>query len=114
MSGPDFSSSRKFTDRFVKPFGDYMPDNTASGWISTAALALVGFALIWMFNMNAGIAVLEAELKHMQGVSSEEERQERVLSNHWRLHSAARDEINKLLAKEGLPLFVWPELDRPR
>ena len=58
--------------------------------------AILGFALVWMFNTNVKIE------KVMENQAT--------LEKHWRLHGWARDEINALRSTQSLPMARWPDL----
>ena len=68
-----------------------------------AIFGLLAFALAWMFYTNADVQLLKkATLDH--------HKLESKLTKHWKLHSWAKDEINKLRATHGFPIESWPDI----
>ena len=80
-----------------------MITQTLLGIIGAIALALSGFALSEIYDMNAHIKLLQEEVKHEQKVR-------RTLSMHWKLHRWAHDEINDLRHGAGKNNARWPSL----
>lgn len=64
--------------------------------------------------LSAENAELTTALKLMSqqlAAAKDDERQDEMLSKHWRLHGWARDEINKLRFGQGLQPVAWPGLE---
>lgn len=79
----------------------------AIGTLATIALAVSSFALTELYQMNSDIKLLQATEKH-------EQRVERTLRMHWKLHRWAHDEINTLRDFNNLAPVRWPDIgERP-
>ncbi|MFQ5625033.1 MAG: hypothetical protein ACE5FM_00055 [Methyloligellaceae bacterium] len=78
--------------------------------VSLAALALAGFALAWMFNANAKLALLQQAVEVIVSDKDADKRQDDTLIKHWKIVSWSKDRINELRAAQGLPLASWPDL----
>ena len=73
------------------------------GIIVSMALALSGFALSEIYDMNAQIQLLQADVK-------QDEKFNRSIRMHWKLHRWAHDEINDLRHAAGKTNARWPDL----
>ena len=76
----------------------------------TIAIGLSSFSLVWMFNTNAKIAVMDNKLSLLLDDSENDERQDSQLSKHWQLHSWSRGQVNELRVKNDMDLATWPDL----
>ena len=77
----------------------------------TITLGIASFSLVWMFNSNAKMAVIEHNLTQMMQDTDDEQRQNRTLGNHWKLHGWTKDQINDLRYAAGKEAVTWPDLD---
>lgn len=83
------------------------------------ALAIAGFGLAWMFEINATIAryqehvrpELDATIATIQADIEQIRDDRETMAKHWRLHGWARDEINILRSQHDLEPARWPPLD---
>lgn len=87
------------------------------GILLAICLALASFSLKWQFDSHAEQRVLRTELnalsKSLEAAvvdSQTDEHQTKQLSKHWRLHTWARTELNKLQYESGKPPSAWPDL----
>ena len=81
------------------------------GLAATAALAVAGWALQTVHTLEIRISVLTEELNTIKADTSDSEEFKQSIRKHWKLHSWARDEINNLKYKNGLPITGWPLSD---
>ena len=71
--------------------------------VCAAALALSGFGLKEIYDLNAKMAVLQADVNDDKRVNSS-------ISKFWKLHGWAKDEINDLRHHAGKKNARWPDL----
>ncbi len=80
--------------------------------IAGAALTMAAFALVWMFNSNATMAVMSRDLEALVADTEADKKRDVQLIKHWKLHHWAKDQITVLRAEaHGLPVVSWPDLD---
>lgn len=60
---------------------------------------------------NAELTTALKLMSQQLAAAKDDERQDGVLSKHWKLHGWARDEINKLRFEQGLQPVAWPGLE---
>jgi hypothetical protein len=77
----------------------------------TITLGLTSFALKWIFDTNAQMAVMGQRMDAIVASTEQDAAQDRQLGMHWKLHGWTRDRINELRTAEGLPLAEMPDLD---
>jgi len=77
------------------------------GVLASVAFTISAFEMKELYVIHSDIELLKQENK-------QEERNQRVMKTHWRLHRWAHDQINDLRDKQDLPLARWPDLgERP-
>jgi len=81
------------------------------GVLVSTSLAVAGFTLKWQFAANAEIKVLQQRLTEQTEQVQNDLRHDRQIGKHWKLHSWAKDEINRLRVKNNLEIIAWPNLD---
>jgi len=92
------------------------------GIVTTLAITLSGFALKWVFDANAQMAILKntLELKFTEfeethkGLADDTDEMTRLtkqLSKHWKLHNWTKDQIAELRHKNQLDPVSWPNLE---
>lgn len=90
--------------------------------VTTISIALAGFALKWVFDANAQIAIMQntLELKFTEfeetheGLADDTDEMVRLtkqISKHWKLHSWTKDQIAELRHKTQMEPVSWPDLD---
>jgi len=91
-------------------------------WMAAAlagCLAIAGFVLVWMFDVNATIAryqehvrpELDATIATIQADIKEIRSDRETQAKHWRLHGWAKQHINTLRAKHELEPVDWPDMN---
>jgi hypothetical protein len=79
--------------------------------LTTIALALGAFSLKFQFEAHAKHSVMEENVERLMADTHRDEKQDRSVRKHWKLHTWARDRITELRHVHGLPLEPWPDLD---
>jgi len=105
---------------------NYMPTDKIIqillGLLTAISIALATFALKWVFNANAQIAIMQKtmELKFedlddsiitLADDTDDITRITKQLSKHWKLHNWSKDQIAELRHKNQMPPVSWPKLD---
>ncbi|MHA2279455.1 MAG: hypothetical protein ACXAC5_00990 [Promethearchaeota archaeon] len=92
------------------------------GIITTIALGIAGFALMWVFEANAQMATIQKAME-LQFADVEDSlitladdtdditRITKQLSKHWKLHNWAKDQLSELRHQHQLPPVSWPDLE---
>lgn len=99
------------------------------GILSAIAISISSFTLYWIFDANATIRTLSANIEAFNELdrevnfkelkvkiedflndTSKDETQDRQLRKHWKLHNWERAEINDIRYKNNLPPSNWPDL----
>lgn len=92
------------------------------GIVTTLSIALASFALKWVFDANAQMAIIQKtiELKFADVEDSlitladdtdDITRITKQLSKHWKLHNWSKDQIAELRHKQEMPPVSWPNLE---
>ncbi len=92
------------------------------GIVTVISIALATFALRWVFDANARIAIMQntLELKFIEfeethaGLADDTDemiRLTRQISKHWKLHSWTKDQIAELRHKTQMKPVSWPDLE---
>ena len=92
------------------------------GLVTAISIALASFALKWVFDANAQIAIMQntLELKFTEfeetheGLADDTDemiRLTRQISKHWKLHTWTKDQIAELRYKSQLEPVSWPNLE---
>ncbi len=131
MTGETTSEKPRDSYRYSRHRHDPLPR-----WLAGAALAVAAFVAVWMWDTNAGTAAddvrigtmqatitkLEAQqagmvdtLRDLNAALAADEKQDKTLSKHWRLHTWAKEEINAVRfilqqhhPAERIPQVRWP------
>ena len=92
------------------------------GVVTTLAITLAGFALKWVFDANAQMAIMQntLELKFadiddslitLADDTDDITRITKQLSKHWKLHNWAKDQVAELRHKNQMDPVSWPDLE---
>lgn len=81
-----------------------MNDKLVRYLVFGVALALLTGLGGFVWNANTRIALMEHKI-------AESEKHAKINSKFWKLHSWARQEINKARVRDGLQMVNWPELE---
>jgi len=91
--------------------------NALFGVLVMICIALSGFSLKWTFDANAELKVIRVEMRAIHDTleklsqnSEADKKQDSQLSKHWRLHTWAREEINRISVRDGSGIVSWPDL----
>ena len=57
------------------------------------------------------IRLVQKDISDIRSDNASEEKQDRTLAKHWKLHGWTRDEINELRSKAGLQPDKWPDFE---
>lgn len=92
------------------------------GLVTAISIALASFALSWVFDANARIAIMQntlelkfSEFKEIhEGLADDTDEMIRLtkqISRHWKLHSWTKDQIAELRHKTQMEPVSWPNLE---
>ena len=92
------------------------------GLVTAISIALASFALKWVFDANAQMAIMQntLELKFAdfeathEGLADDTDEMVRLtkqISRHWKLHSWTKDQIAELRHEAQMNPVSWPDLD---
>ncbi len=90
--------------------------------VTTMSIALASFALKWVFEANAQMAIMQntLELKFediddslitLADDTDDITRITKQLQKHWRLHTWAKDQVAELRHKSQMEPVSWPNLE---
>ncbi len=92
------------------------------GIVTTLAVTLAAFALKWVFDANAQMAIMKntLELKFddiddslitLGDDTDDITRITKQLSKHWKIHNWTKDQIAELRYKQQMEPVSWPNLE---
>lgn len=92
------------------------------GIVTVISIALASFALQWVFDANAQMAIMQTRLElkfediddsliTLADDTDDITRITKQLSKHWKLHNWTKDQVAELRHKQQMEPVSWPNLD---
>jgi len=85
--------------------------NIVLGVLVAISIAIAGWSLNKTIEMGEEQRLMQYQIQMLSNNKDADEKQDRQIRKHWKLHSWAKDQINKLGRHHDIPIQPWPDLD---
>jgi len=85
--------------------------NVIVKWAAGIIASLMVTGIVGLVMLYRDMGIMQSEVNDLRFDASDDTRQDKQLSKHWKIHNWSKDQINELRVEHTKPLVSWPDLD---